>query len=117
MMMTMATEQMTQATKLMEIMMVGREPGPAEATSPHSLNLVPTEFDYDSTPLSPGIENVLAREGDEDQLQASLKERAVLQERIRELQDEQILQMDRDTSEQSSPGPWLVPEVDTDAPM
>ena len=117
MMMTMASEQMTQATRLMEIMMVGREATPAPEPPPRSSNGPPTEFDYDSTPLSAGIEGVLAREVEEDQLAVLQRERAALQERMRELQEEQRLEQDRSTLEDSSPGPWTVPSADSPSPM
>ena len=105
MMMTMASQQMTQVTKLMETMMVGRP----EQTQPPSIPFSgeePTSFDYDSTPLSPGIEAVLSREVEEDQLEASLKERAVLQGRMREILEDQERQMDQSTLDDFSPGPW-----------
>lgn len=60
-------------------------------------------YDYDQTPLSPGIAAVLEREAQEDELLPLMKERAVLQGRVRALQEEEM----RLAEEQaSSRGPW-----------
>lgn len=61
------------------------------------------DFDYDSTPLSPGIEAVLEREENETEQARILREREELQEQLIEKQAE----MDRLHLEQSSQeGPW-----------
>jgi hypothetical protein len=93
--------------KMMETMVVGREPTPAPGPpSPTSYPEMPTTFDYDSTPLSPGIEAVLGREEEEDQQVVLLRERAALQARMAELQVEEMRRMERNGSEDSLPGPW-----------
>jgi uncharacterized membrane protein YccC len=63
----------------------------------------PIAFDYDSTPLSAGIEAVLEREEMETEQARILREREELQERLIEKQAE----VDRLRLEQSSQeGPW-----------
>jgi hypothetical protein len=62
----------------------------------------PIGFDYDSTPLSPGIEAVLAREEEETEQHRLLREREELQALLVEKQTE----MDRLGLEDSSEGPW-----------
>ena len=115
MMMEMAERQMTQTAKLMETMMVGREPTP-ESPLPTSLTSQPTMFDYESTPLSPGIEGVISREVEEDQLAASMRERRALQERMAELQAEEQRLSGQSTLDDLSPGPWQSPTSDTGSP-
>jgi hypothetical protein len=65
-----------------------------------------TTFDYDSTPLSPGIEAVLEREAEETEEGRLLRERAVFQERLAELQAEELRRQSQNGSADSSPGPW-----------
>jgi hypothetical protein len=60
--------------------------------------------EYDQMSLDPGIEAVLARESEEERLQALLRERAVSQGRLRELQEQERRLME---AEGSSLGPWL----------
>lgn len=60
------------------------------------------EYDYDSTPLSPGIEAILEREEEETEQHRLLREREELQ---RELIEKQAL-LDRETLPDQSPGPW-----------
>lgn len=67
-----------------------------------TLNERPSEYDYDSTPLSPGIEAVLAREEHETEQARLLREREELQRTLIEKQSE----LERLNLEQSSPGPW-----------
>jgi|SRR5208282_497726 len=67
-----------------------------------TLNERPSEYDYDSTPLSPGIEAVLAREEQETEQARLLREREELQRTLIEKQSE----LERLNLEQSSPGPW-----------
>jgi hypothetical protein len=59
--------------------------------------------EYDQMALSPELEAVTRREAEESELQVSLRERAVLQGRLREKQQEYL-----DLLEQagSDPGPW-----------
>lgn len=74
---------------------------------------VPTEnerqitYDYDSTPLHPGILAVEEREAEEQLQEVSLRERRVLQERMAELArlEEEKKQILSDL-EEASPGPW-----------
>lgn len=59
---------------------------------------------YDAMPLSPELEQVAKREAEEAELQRLLRERAVFQGRLRELQEEEA----RLTEEAgSSLGPWV----------
>lgn len=70
-----------------------------------TLNEKQIEYDYDSTPLSTGIEAVLEREDQEIQeteQRRLMRERAELQAQLVETQSE----MDRLGLEDSSPGPW-----------
>ena len=60
------------------------------------------EYDYDSTPLSPGIEAVLEREMSETEEARLLREREELQRQLIEKQNE----MERATLPDPSPGPW-----------
>ena len=74
-----------------------------EVETPPILSEKQIVYDYDSTPLSPGIEAVIAREDQETEQARILREREELQELLIEKQAE----MDRLTLEQSSdPGPW-----------
>ncbi|MDA4132783.1 MAG: hypothetical protein OK454_06630, partial [Thaumarchaeota archaeon] len=93
-----------------EALILGRE-APSESSNgqPPSWQMPQTVYDAESTPLSPGIEAVMMRESEEDQLAVSLRERAALQERMRELQEEENRQAQR-TSEDSSQEPWF-PQV------
>jgi hypothetical protein len=109
-------EVMTRMMTMMETLMVGRP----EQTQPPSIPFSgeePTSFDYDSTPLSPGIEAVISRELEEDQQEVLMKERAALQKRMAELQAEELHQMAQNGSADSSPGPWLVPPDESVSPM
>ena len=99
----------SESTKEMHQMVVdltqGREsasPTGTPETSP-IWNERPIAFDYDSTPLSPGIEGVLAREEEESEQARLLRERDELQRQVMERQEE----LDRFDLEQSSEsGPW-----------
>jgi hypothetical protein len=100
----MSTE--SEATRQMVVDLVQGRPlptttGPSE-TAP-TLNELPLIYDYDSTPLSPGIEAVLAREEAETteaHEQARLRtERIALQEKMMQAQ----ANLDRFESGQSSP--------------
>jgi hypothetical protein len=76
---------------------------------------LPTTFDYDSTPLSPGIEAVMSREAEEDLQEALMRERAEYQQRIMELERENLARLDRQEVEDSSPGPWSAPEESSES--
>lgn len=111
-MLTTMETQATENRRLLEIMMVGREPSPTPEDLPTFSRPQPMEYDYDSTPLSPGIEAVIAREVEEDQLAVLMRERIALQERMREIQADQERLTTQSTLDDSSPGPWHIPEAD-----
>jgi len=120
MMATMREENQGTRT-LMENLMLGRG---QSSTFPRdeSSTLSPTElgiYDPDSTPLSPGIEAIMERETEEDQLELSMRQRAELQDMLREKAAElHALQLtDQSTSEDFSPEPWSVPEASPDDQM
>jgi hypothetical protein len=120
MMATMREENQGTRT-LMENLMLGRG---LSSTSPQdeSSTLSPGElgiYDPDLTPLSPGIEAILEREVEEDQLELSMRQRAELQDMLREktMELHAMQQRDLDTSEDFSPEPWSVPEATPDDPM
>ena len=114
----MMTRMMEQTAKenrsLMETLMLGREQPSTNSTT--LLPEQPTTYEYDSTPLSPGIENVLAREMEEDQDAALMRERAVLQQRLAELQAEEMSKMAQNGSEDSLPGPWSQTQGESSTP-
>lgn len=99
------TTQMEQTRQMVVDLTQGREsqsPTGTQETWP-TQNERPPVFDYDSTPLSPGIEAVLAREETETEQARILREREELQEQLIEKQAE----LDRSRLEQSSQeGPW-----------
>ena len=106
MMMESQKDQTKEILETWKIAMVGRpsngqSPEPPQYSMPQQ-----TEFDYDSGPLSLGIEAVISRETEEDQLAVLLRERAVYQERMKELIDEQNATADQSRSAEDSPGPW-----------
>jgi hypothetical protein len=104
----------SQATRtLMETLMLGREPTTSSETSTPFSPEQATTWDYDQTPLAPGIEATLEREAEEDVLLPLLREREESQRRIAELQEEIARNQARSESEDSSPGPWVVPEATT----
>lgn len=70
--------------------------------TPQMSNESSLTFDYDSTPLAPGIEAVLAREDNENEQARLLRERAALQSHLLDVQEE----MDRLGLEDSSRTPW-----------
>ena len=99
------TTQMEQTRQMVVDLTQGRESERTTGT-PETL---PTQserqitYDYDSTPLSQGIEAVLAREKAETEQARILREREELQEQLIEKQAE----LDRSRLEQSSQeGPW-----------
>jgi hypothetical protein len=108
-MMSTALEAMTKESEATRRMVIDMTQG-RESQSPISTpetwptpNERLSAFDYDSTPLSPGIEAVIEREESETEQARILREREELQELLIEKQAE----MDRLTLEQSSdPGPW-----------
>jgi|HubBroStandDraft_6_1064221.scaffolds.fasta_scaffold00184_22 hypothetical protein len=59
--------------------------------------------EYDQMALSPELEAVTRREAEETEVQRSLKERAVLQGRLREKQQEYLDLLEQSGSD---PGPW-----------
>lgn len=99
------TEQMKETRQMVSDLTLGREsqrPTGTPETWP-TPNERPLDFDYDSIPLSPGIEAVLEREEQESTQERLRRERQELQEQLIEKQAE----MDRATLEQSSQGgPW-----------
>jgi hypothetical protein len=97
----------TRSQELLELMIVG--PKTETSTSPTSvpsLNEELTSYDYDSTPLSPGIEGVISRELEEDQQDRLMTERRVLQTRLAELQEEENRRLAQTGAADGSPGPW-----------
>ena len=70
------------------------------------------EYDYDSTPLSPGIEAVLERENEETEQARLLREREELQRALIETQREWERSQ---LSDQSNPGPWIATSEDPEA--
>ncbi len=109
-MMQMMTRMMETSQKenreLLEMVMFGKEMPPSTNSTTFSTEQ-PEIFDPDSTPLSPGIESVLEREMEEEREDRSRTERAVLQQRLAELQAEELQRMAQNGSEDSLPGPWL----------
>lgn len=100
-----AKEMAAENRKMVETILVGRESLPtSNGQQPFSMEQ-PNLYDPESTPLSPGIEAVMYRESEEERLEVLQRERAVLQERMRELQEEENLQGRRE-SEDSSREPW-----------
>ncbi len=99
------SEQMRETRQMVVDLTQGREsqsPTGTQETWPTQSER-PIAFDYDSTPLSAGIEAVLEREEMETAQARILREREELQERLIETQAE----MDRLRLEQSSQeGPW-----------
>lgn len=119
MMMTTMQKESTENRRLVEVMMLGREIQPGPLALPSSTNSieVPSLYDPDSTALAPGIEAILAREVEEDEQLRLMKERAALQERLKELTLIQERQTNRDESEDSSPGPWSAQTTESDLLM
>jgi hypothetical protein len=91
--------------ELLEMVMFGKEMPPS-TNSTISSPEQPSTYDPESTPLSPGIEAVISREMEEDQEDRSRTERAALQQRLAELQAEELSRMAQNGSEDSLPGPW-----------
>ncbi len=113
---TMMREEGKENRSLMELMMLGRPVTETETESSTFSKPQPMEFDYDSTPLSPGIEAVMERELEEDQQEVLMRERIALQERMRELQAEEMRLKGHVESADSSPGPWSEPEARSESP-
>ncbi len=103
-MMELMRSSLAEDRALVERLVLGRESPPTIYSSPpqQSWNEKPIGFDYDSTPLAPGIEAVLARETIENEQSRLLKERADLQAKLREMATE----ADRLGLEDFLPGPW-----------
>jgi hypothetical protein len=116
MMTTMMREENKETRSLMELMMLGRPVPESQETLSTFSKPLPMEFDYDSTPLSPGIEAVMERELEEDQQEVLMRERIALQERMRELQAEEMRLKGHVESADSSPGPWSEPEGRSESP-
>jgi hypothetical protein len=95
-------EESTRNKEFLEKMILGPPQIQTSTPSTPSLDEVPTTYDYDSTPLPPGIEAVISRELEEDQQDRLQTERAVLQARLAELQAQEMSNQAHD----SSPGPW-----------
>jgi hypothetical protein len=95
---------MKETRELVTQLVLGREQprptGERETLPTSSEN--PNPFDYDSTPLSPGIEAVLARELEEDRLSALRRERLDLQERLAQVQTEQRRMQERTEEEEET---------------
>ena len=92
---------MIQMRELASELTLGRESQQTNGTqeTPPIWNEKQIEYDYDSTPLSPGIEAILERESEETEQHRLLMEREELRERLVEKQAE----MDRFNLENSSP--------------
>jgi hypothetical protein len=107
-MMTMMTNLMTasqrETRELVTQLVLGR-PGQtiSEPETRPMLPESPVSWDYDLTPLDPGIEAVLEREQTESELAVGMRERAALQQRLSQLQEELITQ---EATQNLSPGPW-----------
>ena len=99
---------MIQMRELASELTLGRESQQTNGTqeTPPIWNAKQIEYDYDSTPLSPGIEAILERESEETEQHRLLMEREELRERLVEKQAE----MDRLNLESSSEGPWTPQE-------
>ena len=113
-MMEMMRTERSEDRRLMETLVLGREVT-SEPSTMSSLTL-PMEFDYDSTPLPPGIEAVMSREAEEDLLEAGRRERDALLAKRQELEAEVLSRMAQGQSETSSPGPWLATEDESGLP-
>ena len=116
MMMETMREEARENRKLMETLMLGRESTTSPSDEP-SLMPTLTEFDYDSTPLSPGIEAQISREAEEDLLEAGRRERDALLLRMQEVEAERLREMAQDASEASLPAPWRTGEEEFENPM
>jgi len=113
-MMTTTMQNMAKENReLMETLMLGRTQTSQPASS-MSLPEEPTSYDYDSTPLSPGIEAVISRELEEDQQEVFLKERAALQLRLAELQAEEMSKLAQEGAADSLPGPWMAQAAESE---
>lgn len=106
-----------ETTNLVVTLIQGRESQPPTMPTETELteSVRPNVSDFDTGPTSPGIEAVEQREAEEALLEASLRERRVFQERMREVErlEQEKLQILSDL-EQSSPGPWNGQAVDHD---
>lgn len=106
---TLLASMMRETRALVLDLVQGRAQPPP--TGPQETPLIESErqitYDYDSTPLPPGIVAVEEREQQEAQLEASLRERRAWQERIAEARrkETEAALMVADL-EASSPGPW-----------
>ncbi len=117
--MEMMEKEATENRRLVEILTLGRPPeslAPTETSSTSSIEQ-PGVYDPDSTPLSLGIEAILDREREEDEQLRLMRERAALQEKLRATTLEWQRLTDQSASEDSSPGPWSVPEAESGSPM
>lgn len=105
--MRMLKETTTRNQDLLEQMILGPKTETSTSTPSTTLsNEEPPIYDYDSTPLSPGIEAVISRELEEDQQDRLMTERRVLQARMAELQSELNRNAAQNGAADSSPGPW-----------
>jgi hypothetical protein len=103
MMREMSETQMRETRELVLSLIQGPPIPTSSSREPDSrFSEMPVTYDYDSTPLSAGIEGVIDREEQESELALSLRERAALVERQRLLQAQQI-EMEM---QNASPGPW-----------
>jgi hypothetical protein len=75
---------------LVTTLVLGREQPPpiSPLAMPSMLNGKAVAFDYDSTPLAPGMEAILERETEETEQARLARERTVLQNRANELLEE-----------------------------
>lgn len=112
-MMEMMGSSQRETRELVTALVLGREP--PRQTSERATDETPSEssltWDYDQTPLAPGIEMVLEREAKEEELRAGMRERAGLQQRLSQLQEEWMASQ---TAETLSPGPWQSPSSSPD---
>ena len=75
---------LSEMRELAVTLMQGR-PSPSQSTSELQVPEQQTSYDYDSTPLPPGIEAVLVREENESAQAALMRERRELQTRLADL--------------------------------
>jgi hypothetical protein len=97
-------EQSEATRKMVTDLVVGREQPPPTTTAEilETLRERPIEYDYDSTPLPAGIVAIEEREERETHEATLLKERAELQERLVQVQQE-VDRFDSETSFETGP--------------
>lgn len=119
-MMTMMKEMMeNQAKETRRLVMSVLWPQGVSPTTPSDQSALVVEqmedpwAPYDAMDLSPELKAVAQREAEEDQLQAFLKERAVLQGRMQALQEQERVMMENQDLGSGTP-PWVGAPNSTD---